>query len=168
MHNNQKLWFADLQKAHPWAFVRPTRVLELGSRDINGNPRSFFDVDTYVGVDVTKGNCVDIMCAAKDYKCAQPFDVVVCMSMLEHDPNWKESLAASFEFLRGGGILILTYGAEGNTPHCEDDMPFVELGWSKVRDEACRVGYRVLDIIEEERRYGGDIPGCYNLLASKP
>lgn len=167
MHRNNRRWLADLREAYPQAFTGSIRVLELGSRDINGTPREFFNVGYYLGVDVADGPGVDMISAAKDMMFEDQFDVLICLSMLEHDPDWRESLCVSARVLRENGLLFLAFGAEGNVPHEEDIMPFVELKHAGVISEVLGCGYEIIDAFLEEDRYGSDCRGCYNLIGKK-
>lgn len=165
MHDDQRKWIRDLQQVYPQAFVRPARVIELGSLNVNGSARSLFDVDDYVGVDTQEGACVDVVCAAKDFA-AQPCDTLISLSMLEHDPSWRDSLQNSNSLLRPGGLLILSYGAEGNDPH--EPFPFVELQDAEVQQVLLEIGYEIQDAFRESDRYSNEIPGCYDLVGRKP
>jgi SAM-dependent methyltransferase len=167
MHQNNRSWLEDLKRAYPQAFL--DSVLELGSRDFNGSARSAFSSsDLYVGVDCVEGSCVDIVCAAKDIPYENEFGVVVCLSMLEHDPEWRESLSGSIRALRNEGLLFLAFGAEGNPEHCEEaGIPFVRVLHADVLSHLRDCGYQILESFWEEDRYGLDVAGCYNVVARK-
>lgn len=165
MHTNNRRWLSDLKASYPDAFSGHIRVLELGSRDINGTPRELFDVDAYIGVDVAEGVGVDVVVAAKDFVPDAPFDVVISLSMLEHDTEWRASLTASRSFLSDTGMLFLAFGAEGNAPHVEDLMPFVEVRAADVCVWIESSGYEIIESFWEEEKYGPDCAGCYNVVA---
>src|ERR1035438_9213506 len=66
-------------------------ILEVGSLNVNGSPRSvFLDHTEYVGIDVIAGMGVDVVLDAHNLLLHfkdQKFNVVICCEMLEHDNN---------------------------------------------------------------------------------
>lgn len=96
-------------------------VLEVGSRDINGSPRKFFD-GVYWGVDMIDGPGVDEVCNAHDLMNHEGppeldrepedvcpiYDVVVSTEMFEHDSAPWESMNEMRHVCRAGGYLIVT------------------------------------------------------------
>lgn len=94
------------------------RVLEIGSRDINGSPRALCTaVQSYVGIDRVAGRGVDVVCNAATYQADAPFDLVICAEVLEHAPNPAVIIACAARALAPGGALILTAAGEGRAPH---------------------------------------------------
>src|SRR3990167_9971812 len=119
MHENNKKWLEDVKKKFPEHF-KDVKVLELGSLNVNGSCREYFDKCKYIGVDVVAGNGVDIVIHAKNTLFwPEYFDTLVSLSMLEHDPDYVDSLRNNFQWLKKGGLLILCWGAEGNLPHMD-------------------------------------------------
>jgi len=95
------------------------RVLEIGSLDINGTPRQFFEDCDYIGVDRQAGNGVDIVCRAHEYKSRKKFDVVITTEMLEHDKYADLSIKNAWNLLKKGGILIGTTANVNRPSHYE-------------------------------------------------
>lgn len=111
-----------------------TRVLIVGSLDVNGSVRPYFNgVKSIVGIDLFEGEGVDHVMDAHyllgydslevlfdgDYR-GMPhsgFDVVVCTEMLEHDDEFWTTLNNIGVLLRPGGYFILT--ARGARPGIE-------------------------------------------------
>lgn len=97
---------------------QPTgRLLEVGSRDINGSPRSVFtDARNYIGVDIEAGPGVDAVMHGDDLGFPDHFfDTVVCMECLEHCVRPWMVVAEMRRVLRSGGLLWVsapTYGFE--------------------------------------------------------
>lgn len=97
-------------------------VLEVGSLDVNGSPRSLFTGD-YYGIDTQAGPGVDEQMSAHDL-CRpigrpQGFDVIVCTEMLEHDTAPWLSVLRMHEVVTPLGYLILTargYDERGSFP----------------------------------------------------
>lgn len=112
-------------------FFEKTKVLDVGSLDINGNNRYLFDHCTYTGIDIGAGPNVDIIAPVHEYeKTVNSFlskikrgffnvqyDVVISCEMLEHDKYWEKSLRAMYKLLRPGGLLIITAAGVGRAPH---------------------------------------------------
>lgn len=85
-------------------------VLDVGSLDVNGSPRSLFTGD-YYGVDMQAGSGVDeVLNAHECHSLSGEFgyDVIVCTEMLEHDTAPWRSLQAMHTLAHGRTILILT------------------------------------------------------------
>lgn len=103
--------------------LRPTlgRVLEVGSQDVNGSPRSVFgDAGVYVGVDMTPGKGVDVVCDAADLTSVfvdDVFDVIVCCEMLEHCVRPWVAVEQMRSLLAPGGLLWVTTPTFGFPEH---------------------------------------------------
>lgn len=103
------------------------RVLIVGSYDVNGSVRPYFDKCDVIGIDLAEGPGVDHVIDAHDLlgpysleklfgfgNPVRPFDIIVCTEMLEHDSAFWETLHNIGVLLRPGGYLILT--ARGSRP----------------------------------------------------
>lgn len=101
------------------------RVLEIGSLDINGSPRSLIcqhSPSLYIGIDEQGGPGVDIQMSGDHLYSIflhESFDIVICAEVLEHAKNWKQLVNQIKYILRPGGILILTCRAPGCPFHPE-------------------------------------------------
>lgn len=99
------------------------RVLDVGSQDINGNNRQFFNFEFdniyYAGIDLAEGKNVDIIGYVHEYKPRnnKKYDVVISGEMLEHDKHYKASIKAMVNLTKKGGILIITCASEGREEH---------------------------------------------------
>lgn len=105
------------------AFARPARfdrVVEFGSRDVNGSVRPLFDCREYVGVDIAPGPAVDVVADAALYR-GEPADVVVCCEVLEHAANVNGIVASARANLRDGGHLVVTCATDPRAPHSAVD-----------------------------------------------
>lgn len=135
MHAEQTDFCQRVLEAFP-KFKSGVVVLDVGSRDINGNNRILFNADKYIGVDVSEGPNVDVVCFAHELKSYFPaacFDVVISTEMLEHDPNWNKSLKTMLRCLRSGGLMLITCATTGRPEHgtrrtgTVDDNPAVDV-----------------------------------------
>lgn len=117
MHDEVKNFILYVQRKHPQFFYR-VKVLDVGSRDINGNNRWPFAKSQYTGVDVSEGPNVDVVAKAHEMAFdSDSFDVVISTEMLEHDPFWWASCRRMLDVLKPGGLLIITCATEGRPEH---------------------------------------------------
>jgi SAM-dependent methyltransferase len=98
------------------------RVLEIGSRDINGAVRGLFrDCAEYVGVDVNPGPGVDVVgdfCELYSADSnAATFDIVVCTEVLEHYKYPSNLIYHAHYLLKPNGAFIVTCASEVRPPH---------------------------------------------------
>lgn len=100
------------------------RVLEFGSRNINGSVRRLFPHATeYVGIDTIDGPDVDVVADASTYDVGRTFDVVVCAEVLEHvtDDIAAGLCANAYKHLHDGGVFVATMAGPGRMPHSAID-----------------------------------------------
>jgi len=87
-HPAQMAFIASVKERFPEMFQRKA-VLEVGSLNINGSIRDFFEQCTYIGVDLAKGPCVDVVAKAEDLTYSDGFfEVVASCECFEHTPEW--------------------------------------------------------------------------------
>jgi len=92
------------------------KVLDVGSRHINGDVRDLFD--DYTGLDLVPGLNVDVVANAHNIPFPDAhFDVVCCLEMMEHDENFFLSLAEIYRVLKPGGWFLLTARGNGYELH---------------------------------------------------
>lgn len=88
------------------------------------------------------------------------FDTMVCASVLEHDPDWKHLLEHNLQWLRRGGLALISFGAEGNDHHAPE--PWAIVPRIQYLEFVRSIGLVVLDeFFEEERYQTPDCPGGY-------
>lgn len=93
-------------------------VVELGSRDVNGSPRTLFTgAASYLGIDSSPGPGVDIVEDAAEWQPDSQCDLVICMETFEHTPRWREILDVIRRSLSEGGQVILTMATDPREPH---------------------------------------------------
>lgn len=89
------------------------RVLEVGSKIINGSPRELF-TGPYWGIDILDGPGVDEilnsheLCSTNGNGHRQPAEVIVSTETLEHDDAPWLSLQQMRQVIEPDGILLLT------------------------------------------------------------
>lgn len=116
-HDAQREFCRQVKARFP-EFFRGTRVLEVGSLDVNGSVRGEFEGCEYVGLDCRSGPGVDVVSLAHEYGAAPgSFDVVCALETFEHDPHAPRTLAHMLRLLRSGGLLFMTCASEGRSEH---------------------------------------------------
>lgn len=105
-------WLRTIAKPHVEA-LRPAKVLELGSYNVNGSARDALQEPymEWIGVDYAAGPGVDVVMDAEDYLLTQnpaSTDMIVCCEMLEHTPNPLLIVDLCHEVLVPGGLFIIT------------------------------------------------------------
>jgi SAM-dependent methyltransferase len=166
MHEANLRWLEDAQERFGAAWVEGA-ILEIGALNINGSARSRLRSVEYVGVDCTAGPCVDIVCRSTEtlFEDRAAFDCLILTQVLEHDPTWRESILHNAQWLRQGGVLLLSWGAEGNPRH--DPEPWAPVPVGDVL-AAIVPTFAIAEACWEGRRYRGEvIGGCYDIIATK-
>lgn len=139
-HPEQLEFVGKIKSAFP-SFFNGGRVLEIGSLDINGSVRRFFQADEYIGLDVKLGPGVDVACEGQKYNApSDSFDVVISAECLEHNPYWVETMENMFRLVRQGGLVIMTCASPGRKEHgtrrtTPEDAPLIE--WDYYRNISC-------------------------------
>jgi SAM-dependent methyltransferase len=97
------------------------RVLEAGSRDVNGSLRDLsIDAKEYIGIDIQEGPGVDMVLDAREMiQKFGPvsFDVVICTETLEHVQDWRRVVESMKNILKVDGFIYLTAPAPGFPKH---------------------------------------------------
>jgi hypothetical protein len=125
-----------MKSQHPECF-KNVKVLDVGSLDVNGNNRQFFEDSEYIGIDVIKGKNVDIVSPCHQWKTDQLFDTIISTSALEHDMYYGKTLIKMYELLKPGGWLFIcacrnwpVHGTKTNGPINSGTSQIDENGWS--------------------------------------
>jgi SAM-dependent methyltransferase len=97
------------------------RVLEVGSRNVNGSLRDYIEprCDEYIGIDMEAGKGVDIVMPAEDLtkRFGAEFDIVVCTEMLEHAEDWRTAINQMKSVLSPDGLILITTRGPGFPYH---------------------------------------------------
>jgi SAM-dependent methyltransferase len=103
--------------------VAGKRVIEVGSRNVNGSARRFIESmhpAEYVGVDIEAAPEVDVICDIEKL-CekfdAESFDLVVTTEVLEHVRDWRLAVSNLKRMCRPGGVVIVTTRSYGFAYH---------------------------------------------------
>lgn len=109
------------------------KVLEVGSRDINGNVRHLFVDSEYIGLDMEQGDNVDLVLNGHnlvDHFGEESLDLVLCLDTLEHDNKFWVTVEQMKRVLKPGGYLLVAVPSINLGPHFypDDYWRFLESG----------------------------------------
>lgn len=126
-HQSQLDFVARVRKQFPQYFIS-RKVLEVGSLDINGSVRQFFEDCDYTGVDLGEGKGVDLVSKGEDLTFPDNhFDVAISCECFEHNPEWVRTFANMVRMT--SGLIIMTCATTGRPEHgtrrtSPSDAPF--------------------------------------------
>ena len=116
-HPEQREFILKVKEKYP-EFFKGKKVLDIGSLDINGSARDFFDDCDYTGIDVGEGKGVDIVCPGEEWDAPdQTYDVVLSAECFEHNPNWLETFRNMMRMCKPGGLVFFTCATHGREEH---------------------------------------------------
>lgn len=116
-HKEQKEFLNRIKNRFPDAF-KNRKVLDIGSFDVNGNEKSWFENCDFIGLDLLEGPGVDIACPANEYDAPdETYDTIISCECWEHNPFYKESIINSVRMLKSGGYFIFTCATTGRPIH---------------------------------------------------
>jgi SAM-dependent methyltransferase len=114
-HQEQRDYFTKLTQLHP-QFFTDVSVLEVGSLNINGTVRDFFNATEYLGIDVAPGAGVDLVMQGQDITFAKnSYDIAVSAECFEHNPYWKETFKNMVKVAKKA--VIFTCASDGRPEH---------------------------------------------------
>ena len=105
MHNNVIEYIKTIKEKFPDKFTL-SKVLDVGSLDINGNNSIFFNKCVYIWLDIIQWPNVDIVKDIKDF--TWRYDTIISTEMLEHNKYWKEWLLNMYNILNEWWLLLVT------------------------------------------------------------
>lgn len=125
-------------------------ILDIGSLDVCGSMRTYnfcgklsfwlsmvSDTGHYYGIDLIAGRGVDQVMDAHDIKFEDnTFELVLCLSVLEHDSNCSKTIAEGYRVLAPGGIFLIDCPNETMPAHM-DDAP-IELPYNFITEKRIR------------------------------
>lgn len=159
-HPNQIMWFEELREKYK-LFFNNVRVLDVGSMDINGNNRYLFTNSEYIGLDVSEGKNVDVICPCHEYNAKKwSFDTIISTNQLEHDMFMEKSLKHMYDLLKPGGMMFISaahgWGEHGTRASSPDMSGTSSIsGWEDY--------YKNVNIKDFERIF--DLNGNKNLFS---
>jgi hypothetical protein len=115
-HPQQTTFIKNLSTWLPQYFSN-SKVLEIGSLNINGTIRDYFTNCDYTGIDVGPGPGVDVVCCGSEYKSEVLFNVTVSTECFEHNPRWQETFQNMIDLTVSSGLVIVTVASTGRPEH---------------------------------------------------
>jgi hypothetical protein len=116
-HPEQKQFCLNIKSKFPDRF-KNTRVLDIGSQDLNGNNRFLFENSQYIGIDVGEGRNVDIVCVGHEFKTDEKFPLIITTEAMEHDMYIDKTLKNITEnLLADNGLFLFTCGSRERGIH---------------------------------------------------
>lgn len=140
-HQAQLDFVASLKQKFPDYFIRK-QVLEVGSLNINGSIRPFFEQCLYVGVDIGEGRDVDLVARGENLAYLdESFDVVASCECFEHNPKWVATLNNMIRMC--GGLVFFSCATTGRPEHgtrrtTPADAPFCNDYYRNLTEEDVR------------------------------
>ena len=114
-HPAQLEFVTMVREKHP-DFFHGVSVLEVGSLNINGSIRQFFDKCEYIGVDLGPGPGVDMIAHGEDLQFADnSFDVVASCECFEHNPEWVRTFNNMVRM--ANGLVFFSCATTGRAEH---------------------------------------------------
>jgi SAM-dependent methyltransferase len=106
-------------------FFRNVFVLDGGSLDLNGSNRYLFENCTYVGVDLGKGDNVDVVSKMHELDLKDEyFDTIISTEAFEHDMHYQKSIPNLIRMLSKGGLFLFTCATTGRPIHGTEQLDF--------------------------------------------
>jgi hypothetical protein len=91
-HQAQFDFVHSVKNRYPDMFGGRTKVLEVGSLNINGTIRNLFSTSFYIGIDLELGPGVDLAAPGHTVLFADRFfDLSISCECFEHNPYWVET-----------------------------------------------------------------------------
>lgn len=116
-HSTQQDFILYTKNKFPNYFTN-SKVLEVGSLDINGSMRSFFSECDYLGIDVGEGQGVDLVVQGQEYDAPdESYDVCASGECFEHNPYWAETFSNMVRMCKSGGLVLFTCATTGRKEH---------------------------------------------------
>jgi polyhydroxyalkanoate synthesis regulator phasin len=118
-HPEQQRFFEQLAILFPDHFIDNVNVLEIGSQDINGTVRDFFQPNAnYLGLDLGIAKGVDWTIPGELVELPDQW-ARVCISTecFEHAATWVQILLNMIRITQENGLLVLSIAGHGRASH---------------------------------------------------
>jgi len=116
MSHPAQMLFVQSVKHHFPEYFKDSKVLEIGSLNINGSVRQFFENCEYLGVDLGLGKDVDLV--SKGHELSFPdksFKTVISCECLEHDKDWQKTFQKMYDL--SSDLVVMTCATIGRPEH---------------------------------------------------
>lgn len=163
MHDASMRWIAQALDTLRW---RPagSRVVELGSLDVNGSARPLFaGAASYIGVDRRAGRGVDVVADAADWGEDGCCDLVLCAETLEHTDDPRAVVLNAARLLADNGALIVTAAAPERAPHGVDGGAVTDEPYQGINPAMLRRWLEIAGLTDRTVTHAPDIGDVYAL-----
>lgn len=162
MHAEVERFLTDCKARFPAFFASPSRVLDVGSFDVNGSPRRWFDAGcAYLGVDCRPGPGVNLVADARQLPFQTGFfDCVVSTEALEHAKDWRAVLREMLRLARTGGLVAMTAACPPRPAHGMEEFGQDGGHYENVDPEVVRTFSKGLMIFEVDS-VNGDVRAAW-------
>lgn len=118
MSHPEQIQFVEKVKNRFPNYFQNKSILEVGSLNINGTVRIFFEQCFYIGIDVGPGPGVDIVCEGQKFSAAEnTFDTVISCECFEHNPHWVDTFSNMHRLCKSDGLIIMSCATTGRKEH---------------------------------------------------
>lgn len=118
MAHLEQLTFVNILSKKIYRHISHLDILEIGSYDVNGSIRQFFQNGNYIGVDLIEGKGVDIVGDGHTLDFSnESFDLVISCESFEHNPFWKDTFLNMIRMTKKGGLVVFTCATKGRPEH---------------------------------------------------
>lgn len=123
-----------------------SRILDIGSYDLNGTLKPIFKDHMYIGVDMIEGPNVNVVCTNDDIPFKDRFfDVIVTSSCFEHDSFFWLTFLEMCRLLKDGGYIYINAPSGGPYHACPQDCwRFYADSWKSLERWAIRNNYNIV------------------------
>lgn len=116
-HFDQQNFVSVIKKQYPEYFLNK-KVLEIGSWNVNGTVRIFFENCEYVGVDLLPGNGVDVVSFGHEYDAPNnSYDTIISCECFEHDMFYEKTFLNMIRLCKQEGLIVFTCATTGRPEH---------------------------------------------------
>lgn len=143
-HRAQRDYIRSIRSKYPNYFKGGSKVLDIGSLDVNGSCRMFFSDVHYIGCDIGKGEGVDIVSPAHKLTFRKGyFDCIISCEAFEHDQYLPSTLINIDRMLKSGGLFVFTCATTGREIHgttqsLPSKSPYTNNYYNNVTEEMIR------------------------------
>jgi len=118
-HKQQQDFIFSALGRHQGIVDSASNVLEIGSQNISGSVRKFFDASqAYIGVDLGMAPGVDLVVPGELLQLATGWaDISISTECFEHASGWKEILLNMIRITKEDGLVLITCAGFGRPTH---------------------------------------------------
>lgn len=114
MHGEVTKFCLEIKETYPEYFIG-SEVLDVGSININGTNKGLFENCNYIGIDLIKGDNVDVVTPC--HLMTGKYDVIISTEAFEHDMYFEKSIKNIMQMLKPFGLFLFTCATTGRQEH---------------------------------------------------